>query len=695
HDDDCPTLNDVNEILNDSSSIEPPPKDQKSSMNAPELLLAEKVEKLSIDNNQLKHDNEELLNKINEFERTVQNFRQKSLTTNRQIEQLKSELQSMVIKYATSEKDVLDLKKRSDDLERKYRDQLKERDQLQSKLKELNQDKKQLMQSLERQILESASLRNRNEILVNKLEQAQVQQQRLQLSFDDINNKYQSSSLQLQEIESALQTLNLVDNDDDDNVDGGDHQSSPDDNGLNNDDEPETKKQPNKWIDVYLKCTKSNHKLNEKIIELEKQIADYRLEIEQLNEKLTKSFDQLENHQKNIDLIESLKQELIKQQMVIEDLKGKFDQVSEMNHELLNEINSSKHKESELLEYTERLTAKMVTLQCEHNCLDEKNRQLQSESEQYHCDYDRIVTERNELQHRLQSIIDQQSTQIEQLDAQIESKNKNAEMLNKQIEELENNINIMKRKHILNLKELNKEIQQLRRNQQQLKEPKMLDAPSTSNKMMMSETNSSSLSSRTNSLNSLNEMIDSRQQPNNNDNDTNSNSDRLSIDTSQSSSSTTTTTTTTTTNTELTSLNDIDRNTLIERILRLQRQLIKRNEKIDFLEEHNGQLIDEMKKKSKLLQYYILKEETGALATESMDKNKAYISKRGGGIMSSLYNSSLTDDTMTLERSLEINNKLHAILEDTLLKNMTLKENLNTLALEIDRLTKLQQHQQQ
>ena len=94
--------------------------------------------------------------------------------------------------------------------------------------------------------------------------------------------------------------------------------------------------------------------------------------------------------------------------------------------------------------------------------------------------------------------------------------------------------------------------------------------------------------------------------------------------------------------------------------------------------------------------------------------NQAYLSKRGGGIMASLYNSSSTDDTMTLERSLEINNKLHAVLEDTLLKNMTLKvfsdsvtpfdhlvalrylttvfyttqENLNTLASEIDRLTK-------
>lgn len=41
--------------------------------------------------------------------------------------------------------------------------------------------------------------------------------------------------------------------------------------------------------------------------------------------------------------------------------------------------------------------------------------------------------------------------------------------------------------------------------------------------------------------------------------------------------------------------------------------------------------------------------------------------------MASLYNSSSTDDTMTLERSLEINSKLHAVLEDTLLKNMTLK----------------------
>ncbi|OTF80792.1 hypothetical protein BLA29_015274, partial [Euroglyphus maynei] len=67
------------------------------------------------------------------------------------------------------------------------------------------------MQSLERQILESASLRNRNEILENKLEQANVHTQRLQLSFDDIRNKYELSSAKLKEIESAFETLNLID----------------------------------------------------------------------------------------------------------------------------------------------------------------------------------------------------------------------------------------------------------------------------------------------------------------------------------------------------------------------------------------------------------------------------------------------------------------------------------------------------
>ena len=41
--------------------------------------------------------------------------------------------------------------------------------------------------------------------------------------------------------------------------------------------------------------------------------------------------------------------------------------------------------------------------------------------------------------------------------------------------------------------------------------------------------------------------------------------------------------------------------------------------------------------------------------------------------MASVYSSRVSDKDMTLDLSLEINRKLQAVVEDTLLKNMTLK----------------------
>ncbi len=49
--------------------------------------------------------------------------------------------------------------------------------------------------------------------------------------------------------------------------------------------------------------------------------------------------------------------------------------------------------------------------------------------------------------------------------------------------------------------------------------------------------------------------------------------------------------------------------------------------------------------------------------------------------MASLYSSKLSDSHMTLELSLEINQKLQAVLEDTLLKNITLKVALQCVAM--------------
>ncbi|KAG8429224.1 hypothetical protein GDO86_018026, partial [Hymenochirus boettgeri] len=91
----------------------------------------------------------------------------------------------------------------------------------------------------------------------------------------------------------------------------------------------------------------------------------------------------------------------------------------------------------------------------------------------------------------------------------------------------------------------------------------------------------------------------------------------------------------------------------------------------------------------RIIQSYILREESGTLSSEASDFNKVNLSKRGG-IMASLYTSHPADSGLTLDLSLEINRKLQAVLEDTLLKNITLKENLQTLGTEIERLIKQQ-----
>ena len=65
-----------------------------------------------------------------------------------------------------------------------------------------------------------------------------------------------------------------------------------------------------------------------------------------------------------------------------------------------------------------------------------------------------------------------------------------------------------------------------------------------------------------------------------------------------------------------------DSQVLVEKIVKLQRELAKRQEKMDFMEEHVGTMVEEMKKKNKLLQNLMLKQDVGTLATTDMDDNK-------------------------------------------------------------------------
>ena len=98
-----------------------------------------------------------------------------------------------------------------------------------------------------------------------------------------------------------------------------------------------------------------------------------------------------------------------------------------------------------------------------------------------------------------------------------------------------------------------------------------------------------------------------------------------------------------------------------------------------------------------------------------MSISQAVVGSAGVGVMASLYGSKVTEGGMTLELSLEINKKLQvefhfyrdkcwpfltlvfdlqAVLEDTLLKNITLKDNLSTLGEEVSKMA-IERHTKQ
>lgn len=70
---------------------------------------------------------------------------------------------------------------------------------------------------------------------------------------------------------------------------------------------------------------------------------------------------------------------------------------------------------------------------------------------------------------------------------------------------------------------------------------------------------------------------------------------------------------------------DWERNALMDKMVRIQRDNAKKNDKIDFLEEHVQDLVCELQKKNRLLQLYFVKEESGILASEASDKHKVQL----------------------------------------------------------------------
>nr|XP_006135031.1 coiled-coil domain-containing protein 186 isoform X2 [Pelodiscus sinensis] len=593
---------------------------------------------------------------------------------NKKCEEARQEKETMVMKYVRGEKESLDLRKEKELLERRLRDANKEIEKHVNKIKQLSQEKGRLHQLYETKEGEATRFNREIEKLKEEINSHVIKvkwaQNKLKTEMDshketkdrlkDATTKLTQAKEEGEQIRKNCQEMIKT--------------------------YQESEEIKSNELDAKLRVTKGEleKQMQEKTEQLEvhyakiKELEDLKrtfkegmdelrtlrtkvkcLEDERLRteDELTK-YKEIINRQKaeiqnlldRVKIVDQLQEQHQREEQEISTLKEELDSLNSLITDLQKDIEGSRKRESELLVFTERLTSKNAQLQSETNFLQTQLDKLTYSERELRSQLEIVKQTKDDLANKLQKEEELHKHEVQTLQSEVASQQKELTALNTQVDELKDELVTQKRKQVANLKDLTKQLQQARKKLDQIENGSY-------------DKEVSSMGSRSSSSGSLNVRS--------------SNEDRSPENTGSSRT--------------VDNFPEVDKAVLIERIVKLQRAHARKNEKMEFMEDHIKQLVEEIRKKTKIIQSYILREEAGTLSSEASDFNKVHLSRRGG-IMASLYTSHPADSGLTLELSLEINRKLQAVLEDTLLKNITLKENLQTLGTEIERLIK-QQHE--
>ncbi|XP_041939548.1 coiled-coil domain-containing protein 186 [Alosa sapidissima] len=596
---------------------------------------------------------------------------------NKKCEEARQEKEAMVMKYVRGEKEALDLRRDKEQLERRLREATREVDKQALRGNQLAQDKGRLHQlheakegevsRLARELEKVKEEINSHLIKVKwaqnklksetdahketkdklkettaKLTQAKEETEQIRKNCQDMIRTYQESEeIKSNELDAKLRET----------------KGELEKNKQEQTDQLEMYQTKVKELDDLKRTFKEGMDelltLRTKVKCLEDERPRWEDELSKYREIINRQKAEIQSQREKLGAIQRLEDQHQRDEQDLASLREEVEGLNGQINDLQRDVQGSRTREGELLGFTEKLTSKNAQLQSESNGLQsqldrltEKSRELEARLQ----DTERSLTEttaklKREEQQRMEEVA---VLQAERSGLQTETT-----QLKTRVDELRDDLVTQKRKQIANIKDLTKQLTQARKKLEQVENGGC-------------DRDVSSMGSRSSSSGSLNargSSTDDRSP----ENQSGGPSSSAAAD----------------------SFPEVDKAVLVERIVRLQKAHARKNEKIEFMEDHIKQLVEEIRKKTKIIQSYVLREESGALSSEASDINKARLIRRGG-IMASLYTSHPADSGLTLDLSLEINRKLQAVLEDTLLKNITLKENLQTLGSEIERLIKQQ-----
>ncbi|XP_037780583.1 LOW QUALITY PROTEIN: coiled-coil domain-containing protein 186-like [Penaeus monodon] len=607
----------------------------------------------------------------------------------KQYEAANKDKESMVIKYATSEREVIVARQQKEAVEKKMKEMEKEREQLLSKNKMLIGERARICQTLDTKVQKINSFQREVDRLKEEVSSREVKikwaQTKLKSEMDAHKETQAKLDRALTKITKHEEELRSIKEEAEKVV----RSTRDDENSRANVLDKQLKEEKARLImerqvfedrgsafnkvSAELESLKAKHStLVEEATSLRSKVTTYEAEREESEKLFTSLRQEVKNARQeagdlSLQLSNSahLQQQLQREREQLASATQENERLQTTNNELESDLLTCRQKEAELLAFTQKLSDKNVQIQSQLSALQSKSQLLELEHGELKSELENIKAQRNKIKTDLTKENEMQNAQVEDLTRQLAEKSEELKQLTTKASDLENEIQVLKKKHNNSLKDISREMQKLRKRLELHESGNGNGAGGNgggaSGRSSQSVTPHDTLSqgsraSSNASLNNIEYQSTNGSSPQSQEN--------------------------------LPSLNDplVTQQLLVDRIIKLQKSAAKKAEKIEFLEEHVAQLVSELKKKSRIIHHYIMKEEAGALANSASDTSKAELMKHGG-IMASVYGSSARDDTMTLDLSLEINRKLQAVLEDTLLKNITLKENLNTLGDEIAKIS--------
>lgn len=355
--------------------------------------------------------------------------------------------------------------------------------------------------------------------------------------------------------------------------------------------------------------------------------------------KLESFMEENEHLKEKVDETESrLHRELESKSVLLNEM----DEMKKQSMIQSKELDVLRQKEAELMEFSEAAKRKTTNLQVEINELMRKIKSLEEGNDSTSSQVSKLMEEKMEVESELNRVKVAHEVEIANLNEDLRKKTSVNEKLKSQVDEVINDQRVMIKKHHNIVRELNKELGSLKKkvdlyesNSSSLTSTTLLP-PKTVTDSLSNHSRTSSSSSLTdyNSSNTLHQSEHSLPPQSQSEHSLplqsipNQSSNSLVSGQAVSSSHSSSGETNSDNALELSKqevvdlLAKLDKEKLVERIIKLQRNLTKKNEKVDFLEDHNHQLVQELKKKTRLVQHYLMREESGALTTSVMDSNK-------------------------------------------------------------------------